>query len=86
MAVTAKITDEQVLAELLRLHNIARWPNTPLGLRTDTPMRRELRKRGLIECKQRGPMLRAFHWYMTSAGRELLINVPGSGITRPAPL
>ncbi len=76
-------SEEALLAELLKLHNQDRWGG-PLAI-ADGPLRRALRKQGWIESYLPRNIRRA-HFRISAAGRERLVNVPGSGITRDEPL
>jgi len=78
------VPEATLLAKLLELHNQDRW-NGQFRM-PDGPVRRALRRKGWIETYQPSWMVgqKARRWRISLAGRERLVNVPGSGITRGA--
>lgn len=72
-------TEEETVAELLRIHLGDRWSGT-IGM-GDTPMRRHLVRQGYLVKAGRAPRL----WKLTADAKAVLVDVPGSGITRGPP-
>ncbi len=72
-------TEEQLVAELLKLRNRDRWAG--LVSMRDSPLRRALRRKGWIEG-YRPKNLKVTRFRISAAGLERLVDVPGSGITR----
>ena len=70
-----KFTDAQVLAEVLRIHLQDRFGGR-VGMRDHT-MRRTLVKRGLLVRTSTRLV-----WKLTPAARAMLVDIPGSGISR----
>lgn len=71
-----------VSAWLLKMHRASGgWPSASLPCGAG-PLRNAARKAGLVEVRRLNKTHGPYRTFLTAAGREALVNVPGSGITR----
>lgn len=75
-----RITEEQMIAALLK-HKRGSGGWQAIGGMCDSPMRRALIRSGYLAKHGRSPLV----YIITDAGKEKLVDVPGSGIYRSPP-